>query len=98
MEKSYGFSLQKTKEIKGLEFKKSSNEDSKELFSFFFEEEDISETEDDSILETSIDWGYTSLFDFKFYIKKVQFSIYENFLYFQSYSQPLFIIFRNLRL
>jgi len=98
IEKAYGFSFGSRETSTGFILKKSTKDDSRGSFSFFFEEEDLNESEDDSSVDLPLLWANNSLFTFKLNLNKVLFSIPEKFLYFQQYSHPLFIVFRNLRL
>lgn len=98
MENAYGFSFDSPVVNKGQVLKKSTKEESNSPFSFFFEEENVNESEDDSLLDIPSFWVNNQTDLFKSIQKKVQFSIPRKFRYFQNYSQPLFIVFRNLRL
>jgi hypothetical protein len=96
--KAYGFSVSSEGISKDAIIKKSSKENTNNNFSFFFEEEDINESEDDSILELPLLSVNNSSKLFTHNLDKVQKNSLGNFLYFQVYPQPLFIVFRNLRL
>ncbi len=96
--KAYGFSLSSSTKTSGFNIKKSNKEDNNSPFSFFFEEEDINESEDDSILEMTLFYVTNQSELFTSNPKKIQNLLPENFSHFRVSTQPIFIIFRNLRL
>ena len=98
IENAYGFSIYSNTHSKEYTLKKNRSDNQEKPISVFFEEENVSENEDESTLEQSISWVNNQSFLFLYKLTKVQFSIPEEHVNFSRYSHPLFIIFRNLRL
>ena len=98
IEKTYGFSVENKSQLTSKFFNKTKKEDKKGGFSYFVEEEDLGENEDEIGLDFHFFYHPNHTFIFLNNIKKVQFSIRKNSTYFSFYHIPLFIFFRNIRL
>jgi len=98
IEKAYGFSIHSTSQSKGFIFKKNTSDNQEKPISVFFEEENISENEDESTLDNPILWESNQFFLSLFHVTKVQLFEIKSNHYFSRYTHPLFIVFRNLRL
>ena len=98
IEKIYGFSFENSAQKAGHIVKKTTKEDKKSGYSFFVEEEDIDENEDEIGQDFNLFYEFQSNFSFQKFIKKVQFSLQKKIAYFSFYHTPLFIVFRNIRL
>lgn len=95
---SYGFSSFSNSHHKQNIIQKSAENSNNGLWGFFFEEDSLDETEDESLAE--VQSFYPNEFNkfFAFNIEKVQLFYIKNFLYFSQPVSSYFILFRNLRL
>lgn len=94
----YGYSIHSNNLSKGFILKKNGSDNQEKPISVFFEEENINENEDELTINNSLFIEHKQSFIFLFHITKVQLFITNNYQYFSRYSNPLFIVFRNLRL